>query len=59
MLGLGMHHWIFGDIDSTSVVTEYWNGLIILHLYILQGFLYLEKLSTTCCCCNGFFFCYR
>jgi hypothetical protein len=23
MLGLGMHHWIFGDIDSTSVVTEY------------------------------------
>ena len=31
----GMHHYILGDVYSTSVVIEYRNGLIIFHLFVL------------------------
>ena len=59
MFCFGMHHWIHGDVYSTGVVTEYQNGLIIFHFYVLHAFLHLENLSTTCYCCNIFCLCYE
>ena len=42
-----MHDRILGDVDGTSVVTEYGNRLTELYLKILQSLFHPNDLSTT------------
>lgn len=51
-----MHDKIIGDAIGVYVVSQHWNGLIKLHLNILQHVFHPKDLSATCCCCYVFFF---
>jgi hypothetical protein len=57
MLCFGVHYWVRRYVYCTSVVTKYWNRLIILHLDIFQRLFHPNNLCATCCCCNVFCFC--
>ena len=58
MLGFGMHHWIFWNVNFTCVITKHDNWFFDFYLHRFQQLFEPNNVWTIYCCSNIFcFFC--